>query len=265
MLESITFTGVDCRTDFTRLTVIGKKYRPHVEFGILIGSSTDTSGHWNSTGVKNRYPPMRVVRRFKEQCMMNGVQCALHVCGRYSRYLNDKRAGNSYADMVAEDFFDELCNGFNRVQVNSRKYSYTNMLRFADRLADVDQVVLQSRNVETDAEMMEMVVDAAGSSEFQEGSSISFLHDKSGGRGVDMTSEWPETLPSGIFNGGPLHFGFAGGVNERNILDAVKHVNTVNPSGNRYWIDMETSARDKYDWFDLDAVERILQAVFHEG
>ena len=88
MLEILTFTGVDARTSFEELARIARRY-PRVEFGILVGSSTDTREH----GI---FPSLRTVRASKHFARERAIQTALHLCGRYSREVLSHAGATSH-------------------------------------------------------------------------------------------------------------------------------------------------------------------------
>ena len=67
MLDCITFTGVDERTDLARLRRIGKRYP--VEFAVLVGSHS---------GEKPIFPPLQFVRRFRTFAQQEKIWSAIH-------------------------------------------------------------------------------------------------------------------------------------------------------------------------------------------
>ena len=81
---------------------------------------------------------------------------------------------------------------------------------------------------------------------------IVFLHDQSGGRGIDSIDLWPR--PEAM-----ERVGYAGGLKPSNIVKALKTVrNFKTYFGADIWLDMETGVRTN-DWFDLDKVELVLE------
>ena len=212
----LTFTGVDERTDLARVTRIGRLH-PHVEFAVLVGSRTGQPG-------ANRYPHMRGVFDFRRVACAEGVRKAIHLCGSYSRAVMKQQW-----DAPLYVTF-----GFDRVQVNASHYKMGTMKAFAD-LTGI-KVIVQWRGCEE--------------TEYPE---IAFLHDKSGGRGVNGIKNWPLV---GRWSG------FAGGLNAENIAEAVGFVRATAPMGS--WLDMETGVRTD-DWFDLDKVDAVIAAAKEEA
>ena len=78
---------------------------------------------------------------------------------------------------------------------------------------------------------------------------VSALWDQSGGNGVAL-EHWP--LPNG-----KLTIGYAGGLNEHNIVEYLAKL-TANREPDEFWVDLETGARTD-DKFDIAKVRRILE------
>ena len=78
MLEILTFTGVDEMTKESHLADIARSY-PKVEFGVLVGSRSDT---YESHGI---FPSFNKVRVFRDYALNHGVQASLHLCGTWAR------------------------------------------------------------------------------------------------------------------------------------------------------------------------------------
>jgi len=78
---------------------------------------------------------------------------------------------------------------------------------------------------------------------------VSALWDKSGGTGAALDA-W--ALPMGA-----LHIGYAGGIDEHNIVEYLTKL-TSNREPHDFWIDLESGARTD-DAFDLPKVRRILE------
>ena len=211
----LTFTGVDERTDLARVMRIGRQH-PHVEFAVLVGSRTGQPG-------KNRYPGLSVVSDFRLAASDNGVRSAVHLCGRYSRAVMKQE----WCEPLYVTF------GFVRVQVNASHYKMGAVKAFADLTGK--KVIVQWRGCEA-----------------QVYPEIAFLHDESGGRGVNGIKDWPLV---GRWSG------FAGGLNAENIAEAVAFVRATAPKGS--WLDMETGVRTD-DWFDLDKVDAVIAAAAEE-
>ena len=215
----LTFTGVDAKTDLDAVMRIGQTH-PHVEFAVLVGSRTGLPG-------ANRYPGLGVVRAFRRRATDADVRCAIHLCGRYSRAIMKQQ----YEDPLRESF------GFDRIQVNARRYDMPAVAEFKRRYVAIGvPVIVQWRTLNIDTRFPGIV----------------FLHDESGGRGIDGIETWPSR---------PRFGGFAGGLGAANIRDAVTYMRlTAAPGG---WLDMETGVRTD-DWFDLDKVEDVIAKAQEE-
>lgn len=78
---------------------------------------------------------------------------------------------------------------------------------------------------------------------------VAWLFDQSGGRGIEPGA-WPKSHATS-------QCGYAGGIGPDNVLDVLSRIDSTD-----FWIDMESKVRDANDRFDLDAVERVCQAVW---
>jgi hypothetical protein len=85
--------------------------------------------------------------------------------------------------------------------------------------------------------------------EFPRTADVAWLFDQSGGRGIEPGA-WPKSHATS-------QCGYAGGIGPDNVLDVLRRIDSTD-----FWIDMESKVRDENDRFDLDAVERVCQAVF---
>ena len=119
----LTFTGVDERTNLSRLAEIAFKF-PYVEFAVLVGSRT---------GRSNRFPKLAFVRDVQIAGNTLGFRKAIHLCGKPSRDVNK-----------GEFFLPEsFAFGFNRVQVNAVNYNPEKVAMFQERLQK--EVICQYR------------------------------------------------------------------------------------------------------------------------
>ena len=213
----LTFTGVDKNTDLGRLRRIADVC-PHVEFAVLVGSKTGTD-------TSNRFPSWSYIGDIAAVLPIN--QVAVHMCGMFSRAIERDDFGLPL----------EVCDkGFGRVQVNATHYNLRAVDAFAVRARDrgVREVIVQVRG--SNALLTDVHVGR------------SYLHDESGGRGVDCIDRWnapPVSTPCG----------FAGGLSAENIDRAVAFARK-HPHAD-IWFDMETGVRTD-DWFDLDKVVEVI-------
>ena len=222
MLEIITFTGVDERTDLKALAQISEQY-PQAEFAVLIGSQT--------AGQNQIFPPFRTVHAFRQ---LTGVRTALHLCGQYARQVSGEERWNHSLQL--------LCNDFGRVQVNlhgdhlkpERVRIRNGAIRRLAILTGIKSVILQHRGPWDTVPLQHPRVE--------------YLFDLSEGSGQESFSQWPEP-PEG------RRAGYAGGLGPHNILQAMDFVDK-HPAA-RLWLDMERNVRTPDYWFDLDKVAEV--------
>ena len=237
MLEIVTFTGIDERTDLDRVCDLAERY-PIAEFGVLVGTQTG--------GI---FPEMDVVMAFRNlRC--EGVPTALHLCGIYSRCAMEPDLPIPSVQRMG-DLACGLSDGFGRVQINLHGDAFspsymlaheTGTMGFADRV-NCDKVILQHRGTWS---VVPVIHDK-----------VEYLFDRSGGADIEAMHNWPPPIAHSS-----RRFGYAGGIGPHNIRKAMDFVN-LHPDS-RTWIDMENRVR-KGGWFDLDAVEAVLEVVSREG
>lgn len=102
MLDRVTFTGVDNKTNVKDLVELKKEF-PFVEFGVLVSKNN------TNTDVNNRYPNLEVINSLGNQ----NLDLACHLCGSIARDIvqSDDWSG---VYSVLGDAFDI----FKRVQLN---------------------------------------------------------------------------------------------------------------------------------------------------
>ena len=232
MLELLTFTGVDSRTDFGHLQALAQQY-PQVEFGILVGTATGK----DDNGI---FPPLATVQRLKEFGLLNGRHTALHLCGAYSRAV---MLGQSVVNLYA------MCRGFSRVQVNLHgdafkpdriDVSVGSLTNFADK-ALCDSIILQHRSNWESVPVRHKKVE--------------YLFDLSEGGGIASFDQWPKP-PEWL-----ARVGYAGGIGPSTITEAMQFINAHGWACT--WLDMESRVRTQ-GWLDLTAVKTVCAAVFPE-
>ena len=226
MLEIITFTGIDERTDLNGLERLALKY-PRAEFAVLADSRTG--------GEDPLYPPLETVMELKSAL----PRTAVHLCGQYAR----EAAGEG----PESGMLTSICRGFGRVQVNlppaarhspEEKRRLYSLGKFIDR-TDAETVILQHtgpwRETPTDDIRFE------------------YLHDVSGGEGREDMTDWPDP---------PRHrrAGYAGGLGPHNIVRALEFVET-HPTAN-VWLDMQSGIRDPENRLDPGMIELVCRAAF---
>ena len=102
LLNRVTFTGVDDRTNVNDLVDLTKRF-PFVEFGVLI-----SKGNTNRS-VVNRYPNATIFKKLKNK----GLNLSCHLCGSVARNIVKKDDWNEFFDLLGKDY--EI---FNRFQLN---------------------------------------------------------------------------------------------------------------------------------------------------
>ena len=102
MLNRVTFTGVDDRTNIEDLVYLTNKY-PFVEFGILVSKNGSNSGDIN------RYPNLTILKRLKNK----GLNLSCHICGSIARQIVQKNDWSELEKLLGKDI--EV---FNRFQLN---------------------------------------------------------------------------------------------------------------------------------------------------
>lgn len=205
----ITFTGADDHTDVREMIALSKDYP--IEWGILFSPSRQ--------GTDPRYPGGEAQSRFA----WSGLRLAAHLCGDYSRAIIEDRLD----DIVKQIPVD--LGIFKRIQVNHRAPDSIRINTF--RKGWGPRCIAQTR-----------------AAEFPNDTSIDWLFDASGGRGV-APAKWP-TYPG-------RHVGYAGGIGPDNVLAVIDQIAARGP----YWIDMESGVRTD-DRFDIGLCRRVCEAIY---
>ena len=225
-VEVVTFTGVDQFTRLDEVADISRIY-PGAEFGILVGSRTDSV---IDGGI---FPPLFVVNSFRRLAQTTQLRASLHLCGKYARKLY------------------ELCQGFDRVQVNLHGDEWSPdrigvdvsaVLQFMGMVYPA-KVILQHRGPFSTVPLLDP--------------QLEYLFDVSEGGGVESFDHWPEphNHPASISG----RVGYAGGLGPHNIRRAVEFAEWYKDTP--MWFDMEGRIR-KDGWLDLDAVRDVCRLVW---
>ena len=228
MLEILSFTGVDIKTDSQALLALADEF-PLAEFAVLVGSSTGED--------HPLFPPLDVVERLKS--MAPNVRTALHLCGKYARATMQEDSLTPDALSIAE--------GFGRVQINLHGDHITPrtiaappdaIRHFADTVR-TERVILQHR-----ADWDSIPLDHPR---------VEYLFDLSEGSGQESFTAWPEPPVS-------RRVGYAGGIGPHNISTAMDFVD-LHPRAH-IWLDMESQVRTPAWWLDLQKVRAVCRAAF---
>lgn len=205
----ITFTGADDHTDVREMIALSKGYP--IEWGILFSPSRQ--------GTDPRYPGGEAQSRFA----WSGLRLAAHLCGDYSRAIMEGRLD----DIVKQIPVD--LGIFKRIQVNHRAPDPIRINTF--RKGWGPRCIAQTR-----------------AAAFPKDTSIDWLFDASGGRGV-APAKWP-AYPG-------RHVGYAGGIGPDNVRAVIDQI----AARGLYWIDMESGVRAD-GRFDIGLCRRVCEAVY---
>ena len=234
MLEIVTFTGVDARTDLGRLQEIAAQY-PWAEFGILVGSQTYATACHNPI-----FPAIRTVHELRSR--LPSRQLAIHLCGWFARQANKDQWSN--LPLMA------MSAGFGRIQVNLHgDIEHPHYIRVNTEAMTVvaqdwgaDRVIIQHRQDWTSVPVKHPRVE--------------YLFDRSEGGGTESFDSWPAP-PSG------MRVGYAGGLGPHNIDRAIRF--SMQHQDRPIWLDMERNVRTTDYWFDLDRVAHVCRRVEESG
>jgi hypothetical protein len=102
LLNRVTFTGVDDKTNIDDLVYLTEKY-PFVEFGILVSKNN------SNNGTVNRYPNLTILKRLKNK----GLNLSCHICGSIARQIVQKNDWSELEILLGKDM--EI---FKRFQLN---------------------------------------------------------------------------------------------------------------------------------------------------
>lgn len=223
-LTSITFTGIDERTDFMRLENIAKKYT-FAEFGLLV------SRNWEENG--NRFPDPQIIWDMTG-CTTPQVRFSCHLCGQLAKTA----AHGDFPNAFPPDWSPSMLNIFQRVQLNVDAMEMYDVLHQMPKSSK--EIIIQMQDAATCCCFM-----AGGRPD-----GMSYLLDASGGRGIDS--------PMDIIDWTGIHVGYAGGIGPENVERKLLTL-LLFPSNNSFWIDMESKIRTADDWLDLDKVEEVCE------
>ena len=231
-LKKVTFTGVDEHTDLDRLAKIQEKY-PYAEFGILFSEKYKENGH--------RYP----IPAFLQKLVGLNLNLSAHLCGRLVRDgYNGNWEGLTNIFKADGNDYEQVRNLFSRCQLNVSAYHYkVGLNQETHPFKPNIQFIVQQRSAK---DCLAYTISSGRSN-------VYLLCDPSGGRGKE--SEWVYYYP----NMKTDMVGYAGGIGVDNVEEKLSKIaeNTFAD----FWIDMESKVRDDQDWFDLDAVETVLEKV----
>lgn len=188
--------------------MIALSKRYPIEWGILFSPSRQ--------GVDPRYPGGEAQSRFA----WSGLRLAAHLCGAHSRAIMAGRSVDIPIDLAV----------FSRIQVNHTAPEPPRIITFRNGWGKMRCIA------QTSAET------------FPKDTSVDWLFDASGGRGVTPAA-WP-AHPGRMV-------GYAGGIGPDNVRAVIEQIGASAPC----WIDMESGVRTA-DRFDLSLCRRVCEAVY---
>jgi hypothetical protein len=224
ILDRVTITGADDRTDPSDLSRLSERY-PFAEWGILI---SDAKAGWP------RHPTPEWRRRLAEIAAgTGGLRLAAHLEGGLARHAMLEGSDEFFTGAYHAEIFRRIqLNGFSSVA----------------KTADCPAVKRHPTHVFVFQVESEEAYALAARHCASRAANVGVLFDKSGGKGETPT-RWPEPKYD-------LSTGFAGGIGPGKV-DAVCEAIRGYPFG-PFWIDMEANVRTD-DVLDLAKVERVLE------
>lgn len=180
-----------------------------IEWGVLFSPARQ--------GADPRYPGGEAQSRFA----WSGLRLAAHLCGDHSRAIMEGRRVDTPVDLGI----------FSRIQINHHAPNPQSIIKFRNGWGK-----------------MRCIAQTRGLGNFPKDTSIDWLFDASGGRGV-APPVWP-AYPGRMV-------GYAGGIGPNNVRAVLEQIGATGA----YWIDMESGVRTG-DRFDLALCRRVCEAVY---
>ena len=221
MISICTFTGIDAKTDLSRVFEIAEKY-PFVEFGVLLSLSP---------GDKDaRYMAPSVVELVLRELARHDVNTALHVCGK---------AVNAY--VAGDQIVKRPALYADRIQLNFSAKLAPFTVEELDKAISTAPYKIITQHFPPNSDLVTVL----------KAKNHQVLFDLSGGRGVSA-DDWPDAFENKIT-------GFAGGLGLESIEAALPKILKASGKANA-WIDMESRIRTN-GYLDLDLCEAIAEKV----
>ena len=178
----------------------------------------------------NRYPLPVILKGYKKL----GIPMAVHLCGKIAHDLIKTGDWKPVENMLGDSF-----SLFDRIQFNIPKTKkFSRELQFPDD----KQIIIQLH--EGTEDLLNHYGHLPNIQGFQDGSA---------GRGI-LCTDWIEPLTS--------FFGYAGGLNQDNVVESVCAIEQVCASD--FWIDMESGIRTN-DRFDISKCRGICETLVAAG
>ena len=221
MLKKLTFTGIDNKVNIEELIELKNKY-PLIEFGFLISKNN------TNKNIDNRFPSLIILQKFKNK----NLNLALHVCGSLASQVIKEGSLKCVKEFMGS-YFDL----FERVQLNI--VGHTAKEKLVETFGK--EVIIQTNlDVEKSKQVFEL---------YKGLENITFLTDKSGGKGIDSEFDYFDLD----------YQGFSGGLNRENILSKKEEIEILFEKD--FWMDMESSVRTN-NLFDTKKIEEICELIF---
>jgi hypothetical protein len=219
MLRTVTFSGVDNRTDSNELKVLQNRY-PFLEFGILVSVNN------TNTGENNRYPDISVI----EELRFKGLNLSCHLCGSMARDAVQKNEWHKFYHVIGDckDLFKRIQLNVGSIQKWSTEIEFPKQYDNIIQISSSDNLGLFYL--------------------YNHLPNIFGFHDNSGGRGIIGDGEWMHSDYD--------YFGYAGGISVDNVKSVIEEIMLINKKD--FWIDMESSIRTD-DWLDIEKCAKIAE------
>lgn len=226
MLQGITITGLDERFSPIDALMLCDKY-DFLEFGVLMSRNNTGSG------VNNRYPSMDYISVYQGYAGF-GIQLSAHICGEFAR---DAVYSGNLSNILK--FLGSSVDVFNRLQINVgdaliRHHTFECPSCF-------DSLIIQTSKVNFEHYL------AFGSD------NVLALMNDSWGRGLKIDT--PYLPESGEY------VGYAGGIDESNIIDVISRLDLLCSDDAMYWLDIESSVRTEDDWLSFGKCDLLCKKV----
>jgi phosphoribosylanthranilate isomerase len=245
-LKLISFVGVDEKTDFQALHMLGAWPAPEIEFSVLFS--------YNKSG--GRYSSLEFCHKFFDFRAKMGPSFSrgLHLCGEKAirDFLN------------AESEMESLAKKADAIQLNfsSKKFEQEFIVyEVVMALLRGHNIILQQKKSNADIirlvkekkqELFTAVEKAGFETRIRNAGELRLLYDSSGGFGkVIQRVESPDA---------DCFTGYAGGLNPENVVQIVEMIQENNSNGRFYYIDMESGVRTE-EVFDVGKCTAVVEAL----
>jgi hypothetical protein len=214
----VTFTGFDAWTPRQEMVALAREFP--IEWGILLHPQLQGEG---------RYPPLAAVAAVLDL----DLAFSAHLCGGYAR--------SAVRGEDVPDHIQALLGRFRRIQVNT-----------SDRNVDPKGVAVFAGAFDARA-----ILQCRGLDRFPSDTSVDWLFDRSGGRGL-LPPRWPIPEPANGF------VGYSGGLGPDTVAGVLATLARQHPAGMPFWIDMEGAIRTE-ERLDLGKCRHVCAIAYAAG